>query len=135
RQAGSLLTHNPHNGFGEFGTRATRVADQDDAGGVLLAGKDEPAEVLVLGQEDASFPGRTKDQFAVHGSRRALTHGVDIVALRPQSPHHGEVAALVREEAEGSLGHQLAWSNTVSWAKDAAAYASAAWISSRVSRG
>lgn len=58
-------------------------ADQDDAGWICLADKDQPAEVFVLSEEDTSFLCSLRDEFAVVGAMRHFTHGKDIVASGP----------------------------------------------------
>lgn len=56
---------------------------------------------IVLGQEYPFFGQRKAHDILVHGTLLKLAHREHIMAVRPESPDGGEIAAFIREEAHG----------------------------------
>ena len=134
-QTRSKVTDRPDDGDAETAARSGWESDQDDPARRLPIGVDELAEVLVLGQQDASAgSSKLQDDF-VRGSTGDFGYGDDIVTIGTQSANGCKVAALIRQELHGQ---ELAvtFSGTVS-SRDIIrdAYVSAARMSSGVRRG
>lgn len=59
----------------------------------------EPAEVLIFGDQNATLAESKLHKFLIDRPLLKLAHNENVVTCGTQSPHHSEVAVLVREKS------------------------------------
>ena len=104
RQPFADLFDQAHHGGTQVGPRSGRIADQDDARGLLTGCMDELTEVLVLRERHEALIARQPDDFGVTRSACRLRHGNHVMTACAQFPHHDCVAAFISEEAHARSG-------------------------------
>ncbi len=95
-------TVSPNEGYdtpGKLGASLAGEADEDDAGGLRLRDVNEPAKVLVFGQEYSVVSVSEVDNVRVTGSRSQIRYGDYVVTLEPEGADDCKVAAFVRKES------------------------------------
>lgn len=112
------------NCLAEILARSRGEAKENDAGGLLPGGKDELAEVFVLGEKHATLlVGESKD-VRVFRLGRGLGHRDDVIPLGAKCSHRCIVAALVGDKADQGVQAEvlaLVRRTTSSWATVSAA--------------
>jgi hypothetical protein len=81
-------------------------SDQNDPFAAGPCDECEPAEVLVLGEDNAPLARGQRDDLGVHGLAYLLGEGANIVTGCAEGAHHRKVEVLVGQEARGGALHR-----------------------------
>lgn len=95
---GQILASSIHqigHGFTNPGSRAGREAQKHDTGRIKSIGMNQLPEVLVLGEEDASFPKCKADHRLVVGSGRQIGDHQDLMSQPDQCADNCLVCCLI----------------------------------------
>jgi hypothetical protein len=112
-EAFTLLLYHLPDSLDQAPTGVAREADQDDARRVGVTDMDQPAKVLVLGQQNALLAMGLLGQFTVIRASLHFTDSKDIMAICSQGAHDGKVTAFIGKESQGGRIHSSTTAGTV----------------------
>lgn len=117
-----MFGHEIADHLSEIPTGVSGESNQDHSACLRGGHEREPAEILVLGEQNTLFVSGEGDDLGVDATVRLLGQSADVVACLPESPYDGEIAILIGKKAH-ELDQPAAFGSTTnSWAIESAAY-------------